>query len=115
MRRSTGGRPHEWITLDSAEHAHAPLIRDWMMMGSVNGRAISRGYLKSDDLHVMRSDHFRRGTRTGEALEIVRRHPVRGVVRADPSVEVLATGGRLRLRVTPGAACVTTECEVSLG
>lgn len=27
-------------------------------MDSVNGRAISRGYLKGDDRHILRSDHF---------------------------------------------------------
>jgi hyaluronate lyase len=52
--------------------------------------------------------------RTGEPLEIVWDHPVRRVVRADPAVEVLATGRRLRLRVTPGTACATRECEVAL-
>ncbi|MEV0227184.1 polysaccharide lyase 8 family protein [Streptomyces sp. NPDC050704] len=52
--------------------------------------------------------------RTGEALEIVWDHPVRRVVRAGPAVEVLATGRRLRLRVTPGKACATHECEVAL-
>ncbi|WP_406413771.1 polysaccharide lyase 8 family protein [Streptomyces sp. NBC_01614] len=50
--------PHRQIVLDSVEHAYAPLIHDGLMMDSVNGRAISRGYLKSDDRHVMRSDHF---------------------------------------------------------
>ena len=52
--------------------------------------------------------------RTGEALEIVWERPVRRVVRADPAVEVLATGRRLRVRVTPGMACATHECEVTL-
>jgi hyaluronate lyase len=52
--------------------------------------------------------------RTGEPLEIVWDHPVRGVVRADPAVEVLAVGRRLRVRVTPGMACATHECEVTL-
>ncbi|MGP4045247.1 polysaccharide lyase 8 family protein [Streptomyces sp. 2A115] len=52
--------------------------------------------------------------RTGEALEVVWDHPVRRVVRADPTVEVLDTGRRLRLRVTPGKACATHECEVAL-
>jgi hyaluronate lyase len=52
--------------------------------------------------------------RTGEALEIVWDHRVRRVVRADPAVEVLATGRRLRLRITPGEACATHECEVAL-
>jgi hyaluronate lyase len=46
------------IVLDSVEHAYAPLIHDGLVMDSVNGRAISRGYLKSDDRHIMRSDHF---------------------------------------------------------
>ncbi|MFL4907257.1 polysaccharide lyase 8 family protein [Streptomyces sp. MMS24-I2-30] len=52
--------------------------------------------------------------RTGEPLEIVWDHPVRSVVRADDTVEVLAAGGRLRLRVTPGMACAGHECEVAL-
>ncbi|MEV8596772.1 polysaccharide lyase 8 family protein [Streptomyces sp. NPDC052012] len=50
--------PNRQIILDSVEHAYAPLIHDGLVMDSVNGRAISRGYLKSDDRHVMRSDHF---------------------------------------------------------
>lgn len=50
--------PNRQIVLDSVEHAYAPLLHDGLVMDSVNGRAVSRGYLKSDDLHVMRSDHF---------------------------------------------------------
>ncbi|SNX64255.1 hyaluronate lyase [Streptomyces sp. TLI_55] len=50
--------PARQIVLDGVEHAYAPLIHDGLMMDSVNGRAISRGYLKSDDRHVLRSDHF---------------------------------------------------------
>ncbi|MFJ6570828.1 polysaccharide lyase 8 family protein [Streptomyces sp. NPDC091292] len=50
--------PGKQIILDSVEHAYAPLIVDGLVMDSVNGRAISRGYLKSDDRQVMRSDHF---------------------------------------------------------
>ncbi|MCQ4204975.1 polysaccharide lyase 8 family protein, partial [Streptomyces coelicoflavus] len=50
--------PGRQIVLDSVEHAYAPLIHDGLVMDIVNGRAISRGYLKSDDLHVMRGDHF---------------------------------------------------------
>ncbi|MFH8975395.1 polysaccharide lyase 8 family protein [Streptomyces sp. NPDC017890] len=50
--------PGRQIILDSVEHAYAPLIHDGLVMDGVNGRAISRGHLKSDDLRVMRSDHF---------------------------------------------------------
>jgi hyaluronate lyase len=50
--------PNRQVVLDSVEHAYAPLIHDGLVMDGVNGRAISRGYLKSDDLHVMRSDHY---------------------------------------------------------
>ncbi|MBQ1096540.1 polysaccharide lyase 8 family protein [Streptomyces sp. b94] len=50
--------PGRQIILDSVEHAYAPLIHDGLVMDGVNGRAISRGHLKSDDLHAMRSDHF---------------------------------------------------------
>ncbi len=52
--------------------------------------------------------------RTGQPLEIVWDHPVRAVSRADETVEVLGTGRRLRLRVTPGVVCTTHECEVIL-
>ncbi|MGQ4445009.1 polysaccharide lyase beta-sandwich domain-containing protein, partial [Streptomyces violaceoruber] len=52
--------------------------------------------------------------RTGEALEIVWDHPVGAVLRADETVEILATGRRLHLRVTPGVVCTTHECEVTL-
>ncbi|CAM5692157.1 lyase [Streptomyces canarius] len=44
--------------LDSVEHAFAPLIHDGLVMDCVNGRAISRGYLRSDDQHVLRGDHY---------------------------------------------------------
>ncbi|MEU6878213.1 polysaccharide lyase 8 family protein [Streptomyces sp. NPDC046712] len=50
--------PNRQIILDSVEKAYAPLIYDGLMMDSVNGRAISRGYLKNDERRVMRSDHF---------------------------------------------------------
>jgi len=52
--------------------------------------------------------------RTGEPLEIVLDHPVRHVSHADETVEILATGPRLRLRVTPGTVCRTHRCEVVL-
>ena len=50
--------PARQIILDSVEKAYAPFLYNGLMMDSVNGRAISRGYLASDDLKVMRSDHF---------------------------------------------------------
>nr|WP_173318072.1 polysaccharide lyase 8 family protein [Streptomyces fulvorobeus] len=50
--------PGRQIILDSVENAYVPLIYNGLMMDSVNGRAISRGHLKSDDRGVMRSDHF---------------------------------------------------------
>lgn len=53
--------------------------------------------------------------RSGAPLEIVWDHPVRSVLRADDTVEVLPGLGRLRVRVTPGMACATHECEVALG
>ncbi|MGW0418355.1 polysaccharide lyase 8 family protein [Streptomyces sp. NPDC003015] len=52
--------------------------------------------------------------RSGEPLEIVWNRPVRSVLRADDTVEVLATGRLLHLRVTPGMACAPHECEVAL-
>ncbi|MEU7059822.1 polysaccharide lyase 8 family protein [Streptomyces sp. NPDC046197] len=50
--------PNRQTVLDGVEHAYAPLVLDGLVMDSVNGRAISRGCLKADDQHVMRSDHF---------------------------------------------------------
>ncbi|MFC9961515.1 polysaccharide lyase 8 family protein [Streptomyces nigra] len=50
--------PNRRIVLDSVERAYAPLIHDGLVMDSVNGRAISRGYLRNDDRRVMRSDHY---------------------------------------------------------
>ncbi|MFI9000304.1 polysaccharide lyase 8 family protein [Streptomyces sp. NPDC053541] len=50
--------PARQIVLDSVEHAYAPLLYDGLMMDSVNGRAISRGYLRNDERRIMRSDHF---------------------------------------------------------
>ncbi|BCM69694.1 hypothetical protein EASAB2608_05028 [Streptomyces sp. EAS-AB2608] len=52
--------------------------------------------------------------RTGAPLELIWNHPVRAVLRADDSVEVRSEDRRLRLRVTPGMACATHECEVAL-
>ncbi|WP_053850538.1 polysaccharide lyase 8 family protein [Streptomyces sp. NRRL B-24085] len=52
--------------------------------------------------------------RSGEPLEIVWNRPVRSVLRADDTVEVLAIGRLLHLRVTPGMACASHECEVAL-
>ncbi|MEU2061482.1 polysaccharide lyase 8 family protein [Streptomyces sp. NPDC013455] len=44
--------------LDSVEHAYAPLVHDGLVMDCVNGRAISRGRLRSDDQQLMRGDHY---------------------------------------------------------
>ncbi|GAA4013075.1 hypothetical protein GCM10022384_67010 [Streptomyces marokkonensis] len=52
--------------------------------------------------------------RTGEPVEIIWDHPVRASVRAEDTVEVVATGRRLHLRITPGVVCTTHECEVTL-
>ncbi|MFE6688311.1 polysaccharide lyase 8 family protein [Streptomyces sp. NPDC057743] len=49
--------PHRQLVHDSVEHAYAPLLHDGLMMDSVNGRAISRGYLCNDPRHVLHSDH----------------------------------------------------------
>lgn len=53
--------PNRQIVLDSVERAYAPLIHDGLVMDSVNGRAISRGHLASDERGVLRSDHFHGG------------------------------------------------------
>ncbi|MFD8968345.1 polysaccharide lyase 8 family protein [Streptomyces sp. NPDC059568] len=50
--------PGRRTVLDSVEHAYAPLIYNGLMMDCVNGRAISRGYLMSDERPVLRGDHF---------------------------------------------------------
>ncbi|MFH8595988.1 polysaccharide lyase 8 family protein [Streptomyces rimosus] len=50
--------PKRQIIFDSVEHAYAPLLHNGLMMDSVNGRAISRGYQRADERRVMRSDHF---------------------------------------------------------
>ncbi|MBH5337174.1 polysaccharide lyase 8 family protein [Streptomyces pactum] len=52
--------------------------------------------------------------RTGTPLTVVWHHPVRAVTAHGPGVEVLATGRALRLRITPGTACVTHRCTVTL-
>ncbi|MBL1086602.1 polysaccharide lyase 8 family protein [Streptomyces actinomycinicus] len=52
--------------------------------------------------------------RTGAPLELVWNRPVRAVRRVDDSIEVLSADRRLRVRVTPGMACATHECEVAL-
>ncbi|MFE4826858.1 polysaccharide lyase 8 family protein [Streptomyces sp. NPDC056672] len=50
--------PARRTVLDSVEHAYAPLIYNGLMMDCVNGRAISRGHLKSDERGVPHGDHF---------------------------------------------------------
>ncbi|MFB6440199.1 polysaccharide lyase 8 family protein [Streptomyces sp. NPDC056411] len=50
--------PGRQIVFDSVEHAYAPLLHDGLMMDSVNGRAVSRGYLRSDGRRILRSDHY---------------------------------------------------------
>ena len=50
--------PARQIIFDSVERAYAPLLHNGLMMDSVNGRAVSRGYLRSDERHVLRSDHY---------------------------------------------------------
>ncbi|KIZ13945.1 polysaccharide lyase 8 family protein [Streptomyces natalensis] len=50
--------PARQTVFDSVEHAYAPLLLNGLMMDSVNGRAVSRGYLRGDERRVMRSDHF---------------------------------------------------------
>ena len=53
--------------------------------------------------------------RTGGPIEIMYDGPVRSVLHADDSVEVLETTRRRpRLRVTPGTACATHVCEADL-
>ncbi|MFG3476394.1 polysaccharide lyase 8 family protein [Streptomyces sp. NPDC047980] len=59
--------------------------------------------------------HISEPMRSGLPLELVWDRPVRRVVDAGPSVEVLGTGRRLRLRVTPGTAGVVHGCEVTIG
>ncbi|CAL9413462.1 hypothetical protein SUDANB70_01721 [Streptomyces sp. enrichment culture] len=53
-------------------------------------------------------------TRTGEPLQMIWDHPVRGPVRAGRTVEILALRPRPRLRVTPGEAGATHRCEPTL-
>ncbi|MEU2495243.1 polysaccharide lyase 8 family protein [Streptomyces sp. NPDC007883] len=59
--------------------------------------------------------HISEPMRSGLPLELVWDRPVRRVVDARPSVEVLGTGRRLRLRVTPGTAGAVHGCEVTTG
>ncbi|MCX4635991.1 polysaccharide lyase 8 family protein [Streptomyces platensis] len=50
--------PARQVIFDSVERAYAPLLHNGLMMDCVNGRAISRGYLRSDERHILRSDHY---------------------------------------------------------
>ncbi|GAU65615.1 putative lyase [Streptomyces sp. NBRC 110611] len=50
--------PARQIIFDSVERAYAPLLHNGLMMDSVNGRAISRGYLRHDERRILRSDHY---------------------------------------------------------
>ncbi|MDI9885227.1 polysaccharide lyase beta-sandwich domain-containing protein [Streptomyces sp. HNM0645] len=57
--------------------------------------------------------HISEPMRSGQPLELVWDCPVGRVLCAAPSVEVLDTGRRLRLRVTPGTAGAVHGCEVA--
>jgi hyaluronate lyase len=58
--------------------------------------------------------HISEPTRTGAEPEITWHHPVHRVTSKDASIEVLATGRTLRLRITGGTAGTTHRCEVAL-
>ncbi|MEV0600812.1 polysaccharide lyase 8 family protein [Streptomyces sp. NPDC050315] len=91
--------PKRQIIFDSVENAYAPLLHNGLMMDSVNGRAISRGYLVSDDRKVMRSDHFHGHALLGavavlaqgaSAAERDRWHALlKGWIERDTTLEVL--------------------------
>ncbi len=59
--------------------------------------------------------HLAAPLRTGEPVELTWHHPVTRVTAHDDSVEVLATGSTLRLRVLPGAACAAHACRAEPG
>ncbi|MGW9075949.1 polysaccharide lyase 8 family protein [Streptomyces kronopolitis] len=50
--------PARQLALDSVERAYAPLLHNGLMMDCVNGRAVSRGYLRADERQILRSDHY---------------------------------------------------------
>ncbi|OAR22311.1 hypothetical protein A8W25_21835 [Streptomyces sp. ERV7] len=52
--------------------------------------------------------------RTGQPFEVTWNRPVRRVTSADSTVEVLAAGKALRLRITPGTAGASHRCDVAL-
>ncbi|CAM5539672.1 Polysaccharide lyase 8 family protein OS=Streptomyces rimosus subsp. rimosus (strain ATCC /DSM 40260 / JCM 4667 / NRRL 2234) OX=1265868 GN=SRIM_029145 PE=3 SV=1 [Streptomyces rimosus subsp. rimosus] len=92
--------PKRQIIFDSVEHAYAPLLHNGLMMDSVNGRAISRGYQRTDERRVMRSDHFH-GHALVAAVALLAEAAtpqererwqamVRGWIRRDTSYPVLA-------------------------
>ncbi|MFI9236841.1 polysaccharide lyase 8 family protein [Streptomyces sp. NPDC053079] len=58
--------------------------------------------------------HLAAPLRTGDTVDLTWSHPVRRVTAHDAAVRVLATGAALRLRVTPGTACVSHGCRVEV-
>ncbi|MFF0447146.1 polysaccharide lyase beta-sandwich domain-containing protein [Streptomyces sp. NPDC004609] len=58
--------------------------------------------------------HLSDPARSGEAVEITWRHPVRAVAGHDPDLEVLDTGRALRLRLSGGTAGSSHRCDVTL-
>jgi hyaluronate lyase len=58
--------------------------------------------------------HVSEPPRSGEPLEIVWDRAVRCVTARDPTVEVLAAGRTVRLRITPGTAGAVHRCEFAL-
>ncbi|MFF2524733.1 polysaccharide lyase 8 family protein [Streptomyces liangshanensis] len=58
--------------------------------------------------------HVSEPVRSGQPVEVVWDRPVRRAVAADPSVEVLAAGRTVRLRITPGTRGESHRCDVTL-
>ncbi|MFJ9817827.1 polysaccharide lyase 8 family protein [Streptomyces sp. NPDC101151] len=98
-----------------AVHSFGLIAANFWEAGTVGGLTVSAGA----SVLVRRRGRTARlcvsePPRTGAPLEVVWDRPVRSVVRADDTVQILSADGRLRLRVTPGMACSTHECEVAL-
>ncbi|WP_327234311.1 polysaccharide lyase 8 family protein [Streptomyces sp. NBC_01317] len=124
-RRTLAARaadPHWLSLLAHSGDVHAVAIRSLGLTAANFWRAGTAGPLTvtapASVLVVERGRtatiHLGEPVRSGQPVDVVWDRPVRRVVAADPSVEVLAAGRTVRLRITPGTRGGSHRCEVTL-
>ncbi|MFJ2650563.1 polysaccharide lyase 8 family protein [Streptomyces sp. NPDC087420] len=124
-RRTVAARaadPHWLSLLAHTGHVQAVAVRSLGLTAANFWRAGTAGPLTvtapASVLVVERGRnatiHLSEPVRSGQPVDVVWDRPVRRVVAADPSVEVLAAGRAVRLRITPGTLGGSHRCDVTL-